>query len=127
MRHPCIRLDDEVGKNIGFTSDFFESGTLWNSLPLGIYINSLYPLKGKEDEAIEQMLVKYEELRIRTRFIAPTPLVIRHLKKHGYFYYKDSAGCPNWVRLSEKGLTALCGRLRLTPDQVKRQSEDYVA
>ena len=125
MKSPCIKLDDEVGQMIGFTSDYFDYGTLWNSLPAGIYINSLYAKEGKEDEAIEQMLVKYEELRIRTRFIAPTPIVIKHLKQHGYFYYKDPAGCPNWVKLSEKGMYALCGRLGLSPEDLKKQSEDY--
>ena len=126
MKHPCIKLDDEVGQTIGFTSDFFSGGTLWNSLPRGIYINSLFPKEGKEDEAIEQMLVRYEELRIRTRFIAPSKLVIKHLKEHNYFFYTDPAGTPNWLRLSEKGVNALCGRLNISPDQLKRQSKDYV-
>ena len=126
MKHPCIKLDDEVGETIGFTSNFFEGGTLWNALPRGIYINSLFPLEGKEDEAVEQLLVKCEELRIRTRFIAPSKGVIKHLKNHSFFYYKDSAGTPNWIRLSEKGLSALCGKLNLTPEQVKQQSKDYV-
>ena len=125
MRNPCIKLDDEVGQMIGFTSDFFDYGTLWNALPAGIYINSLWPKQGKEDEAIEQMLEKYEALRIRTRFIAPSDTVIKHLKQHGYFYYKDPAGTPNWVRLSSKGLTALCGRLNLTEEQLIQQSKDY--
>ena len=125
MKSPVLRLDDEVGQMIGFTSDFFEHGIIWNSLPRGIYINALWPIKGKEDEAIEQMLEKFEELRIRTRFIAPSDLVIKHLKQHGYFFYKDPAGVPNWVRLSEKGMTALCGRIGLTPEELIRQSEDY--
>ena len=126
MKSPCIKLDDEVGKLIGFTSDYFEYGTLWNSLPAGIYINSLWPKEGKEDEAIEQMLEKYEALRIRTRFIAPSAMLIKHLKKHGYLYYKDPAGTPSWVRLSEKGIAALCGKLQITEEELKRQSQDYV-
>lgn len=125
MKKPVIKLDDEVGKLIGFTSDLFEHGIIWNSLPDGVYINALYPLKTKEDEAIERILNRFEELNIRTRFIAPTNLVVKHLKKHGYFYYKDPAGTPNWVRLSSKGLSALCGRLGLTPEEIIQQSQDY--
>lgn len=125
MRKPCIKLDDEVGKLIGFTSDFFDRGTLWNSLPAGIYVNGLWPIDTKEDEAIEHFLGRVEQLKIRTRFIAPSKTIIKHLKNHGYFYYKDPAGCPNWIKLSEKGIVALCGKLNITPDQLKQQSEDY--
>lgn len=125
MKSPVVKLDDDVGKLIGFTSDYFEHGLIWNALPAGVYINGLYPLQGKEDEAIEHILKTFEGLKIRTRFIAPSPLVIKHLKQHGYLYYKDPAGTPNWVRLSEKGVTALCGQIGISPEDLKRQSEDY--
>lgn len=125
MKNPVVKLDDEVGKLIGFTSEYFDYGFIWNALPAGIYINALYPLSGKEDDAIEHMLKSFEELNIRTRFIAPSNLVVKHLKQHEYLYYKDPAGTPNWVRLSSKGLTALCGRIGISPEDLKKQSEDY--
>lgn len=125
MRNPCIKLGDEVGDLIGFTADFFEYGTLWNALPAGIYINYIQPIKGKENEAIEQMLCRFEELKIRTMFIAPQNYIIEHLKKHNYYYYKDPSGTPKWVRLSEKGLSALCGRIGISEEEVIRQSQDY--
>ena len=126
MKSPVIKIDDEVGKLIGFTSDYFDYGYIWNALPAGLYINALYPLPGKEDEAIEHLLDTIKELKIRARFVAPSPFVVKHLKQYGYLYYKDPAGTPNWVRLSEKGVTALCGQIGISPEDLKKQSEDYV-
>lgn len=121
-----IRLNYPTGKLIGFTDEFFEYGTLWDYLPKGIYINSIYPIKGKEDEAINHLLDNIQSLRIRVLFVAPEPFVIKHLKERGYVYYTDSAGCPYWTRLSEKGIAALCGRIHITEDQLRQQSRDYV-
>ena len=121
MNKFLIRVDSEVGKIIGFTSDLFERGTLWNSLPKGIYVNDIYTLPGKEDEAMEHLLERVKTLKIRIKFIAPRPEVSHHLKQHGFFYYKDQAGTPFYVNLSEKGIAALCGKLRLTPDQLKQE------
>lgn len=126
MKNPCVKMGGGVSKLIGFTPDYFDYGTIWDALPAGLYINYLSPKEGKEDEAIEQLLDNLERLRIRARFIAPTPLIIKHLKKHGYFFYKDPAGTPNWIRLSEKGIALLCGKLRITPEQLAQQSKDYV-
>lgn len=130
MRNPynglALKLDVPTARMIGFTSDLFEYGTIYNCLPQGLYINSIWPRAGKEDTAIEQMLNTFEELRIRVVFTAPQSYIIKHLKQHGYVYYKDKAGCPHWTRLSEKGIAALCGRLNLTPEQLIQQSRDYV-
>lgn len=127
MKHPVVKLGGEVGKLIGYTPDYFTHGIIWNSLPVGVYINELYPQPGREDEAIEQMLDKFDTLNIRTRFIAPSRVVVKHLQQHGYFYYKDSAGTPSWVRLSSKGMHALCGQIGISPEELIKQSQDYVA
>lgn len=124
--HPVLKLNTPTSKLIGFTDDYFEYGTLWNCLPRGIYIDSLWPIKGKEDEAITHLLNNFEKLHIRALFIAPEPFIIKHLKKRNYLYYTDSAGTPCWTRLSEKGIAALCGRLNITVDQITKQSQDYV-
>ena len=121
MNRYLIKLDSPTGKMIGFTSDRFAYGTLWNYLPKGIYVDALYPIKGKEEEAIEYFLERILTLKIRTKFTCPTPVVSHHLKKHGFFFYKDQAGTPFYTNLSEKGIAALCGRLGITPDQLKQE------
>ena len=120
-----IRPDTPTAKLIGYTSDLFEYGTLYNALPQGIYIGWLQPREGKEDYAIEHLLNKLEENKIRVLFTAPQPFIIKHLKNHKYIYYTDPAGTPLWTRLSEKGIAALCGRLNITPERLKLQSECY--
>lgn len=115
MNNFIIKLDSEVGKIIGFTSDRFSHGTLWNYLPKGIYIDSIYPTN---DEDIEYLLERIQTLKIRVRFTCPQKNVVHHLKEHGYFYYVDKAGTPFYANLTEKGIAAICGKLGLTPDQL---------
>lgn len=120
-----MKIGCPSAKLIGFTPEYFEYGTIYNALPKGVYINYISPIPGKEDVAIEHMLKTIEENRIRVLFIAPQSFIIKHLKAHKYVYYKDRAGCPCWTYLSEKGIAALCGRLNITPERLRLQSEGY--
>lgn len=102
-----VKLDTIVAKNIGFTSDFFYNGTVFNKLPYGYYITRLEP---KNDKAIPQMLEKIKEHGFLVR-IDKLRLGLENcnecIEKAGYKIYKHAAGTIEYLNytttINDKG------------------------
>lgn len=96
MKKYVIKIDSDEGKFIKFTSDLFESGTIWNRLPHGIYITNLLPRRECFFEALKTMFDELDRLHLKVRYVAPQPTVELFLIKRGYVRYIDAPGTPEY-------------------------------
>ena len=97
MRSCIIKLDEPRAKSIRFTSDLFEGGIIFDRLPQGIYISSLYPRKDKFDKAMDAVFNEVDRIHMKIRFTAPDPRQELYLINRGYVRYVDPAGSPNYT------------------------------
>lgn len=102
-----VKIDSIIAKNIGFTSEFFYNGTVFNKLPYGYYITRLEP---KNDKAIPQMLKKIKEHGFLVR-IDKFRLGLENcnecIEKAGYEAYKHACGTIEYlnykIKINENG------------------------
>ncbi len=99
MQEPMLKLDSDLSKTIGFTSEYFEAGTIYNLLPVGVYISWLTP---KNDEAINKMFDIIDKRKLRFRYSAPQQQVWQKLVARGYFLARDVAGTPYFCNFAPK-------------------------
>lgn len=88
---PILKPDSDLSKIIGFTTDQFEFGTIFNRFPKGVYISILAP---RNDEAIIQMFDKIDRQKIKFRYSCPPLNIIKLLQGRSYIMYYDMAGTP---------------------------------
>ena len=94
MKRLIIRLDGTRARTLKFTSDLFEHGIIWDKLPHGIYITSLYPQKGRFFDAVQTFFGEIDRLHLKFRYSAPQPIMELYLIKRGYVRYVDKPGTP---------------------------------
>ena len=131
-----VKINSVQGKLIGLTSDYFLSGVVWSALPRGFYFNALYSVPGREKESFEQLLANLKKLALLGKFTAPSAWQVAILIKYGYRGYIDEAGTPNWVNLSDLGISRICENsskvaIQITPQLValcnESSVEDYLS
>ena len=88
MQEPLLKIDSQLSKVIGFTSEYFESGTIYNLLPRGVYITGLIP---KKPESIDQMFDLIDRKKMLFRYTAPQSEVHQILVSRGYYLARDVA------------------------------------
>lgn len=87
-----LNKDSPTAKDIGFTSDAFNSGIIWKRLPQGFYISYLDP---KTPEGLKQMLDKILSKGFLIRYTTPClnqQYIKDMLTRYGYVATKDQAG-----------------------------------
>ena len=91
MRTSTIKLDDELGKRLGLTSDQFEDAFVWDCRPsyLGVV-----RLQQKNTEALIDFFNKGKVIYSAIRICSPNSEVIRLSKDYGYVMKRDPAGLP---------------------------------
>lgn len=89
MQEPMLKLDSDLSKTIGFTSEFFEMGIIYNMLPVGIYITWLTP---KNEEAIDQLFDNIDAKKLRFKYTSPQSMVWHKMVARGYWLARDPAG-----------------------------------
>ena len=94
-----LKLDSDLSKQIGFTSEYFEAGTIYNLLPNGVYISWLTP---KKPEAIDQMFDILDSRKLRFRYSAPQQDVWQKMVARGYWLARDTAGTPYFCNFKPK-------------------------
>ena len=99
MQEPMLKLDSDLSRTLGFTSEYFEAGTIYNLLPVGVYISWLTP---KNDKAIDQMFDIIDQRKLRFRYSAPQPQVWQKLVARGYWLARDKAGTPYFCNFTPK-------------------------
>lgn len=95
-----LQIDSPTAKEIGYTSDCFESGTIWKKLPLGFYITRLEP---KSQEALKHMLDKIAEKGFLIKYTIPglhQEYVKKTLDEYGYVTKTDPAGNIEYVNFT---------------------------
>lgn len=97
MKSCIIKLDEPRAKSIRFTSNLFEGGIIFDRLPQGIYISSLYTKKGCFIMAMDSMFNEIDRTHLKVRFTAPDPRQEIYLMARGYVRYVDPAGSPNYT------------------------------
>lgn len=94
MKSYLINLDSDIGKKIGLTSDMFTDLIAWDYSPHMIYITSIWPVKGREEEAYTALLEKLAKIATPVEFTAPSELLRTLAKKYCYDAETDPAGTP---------------------------------
>lgn len=98
VRSCIIKIkDDPRASTIKFTPDLFEGGIIYDRLPYGIYISSLYPIKGFHEKAMATMFNEVDRVHLKFRYSAPSPRAELFLISRGYVRYIDPAGTPNYT------------------------------
>lgn len=99
MQEPMLKINSDLSKTIGFTTEYFEGGTIYNLLPIGIYISWLTP---KSEEALEQMFNLIDQKKLLFRYTAPQDSVRKFLIKRGYYLAVDTANTPYFCNFTPK-------------------------
>ena len=101
MRSMLIKLKDDVRASaIKFTPDLFERGVIFDALPRGVYISSIYPKPGVYEKALSAMFGEIERTHLKFRYSAPPPRIELFLISRGYSRYHDRAGTPIYTNAS---------------------------
>lgn len=89
-RKEILPLDSPTGRDIGYVSKYFNSGTIWKKLPRGFYISRLEPTS---PYGLKQMLDKIRDKGFLVRFTTPYQQFIKDiLTEYGYVPRTDPAG-----------------------------------
>lgn len=99
MKSYLISLDSDIGKKLGLTSDLFSHVIAWDYSPHMIYITSIWPVKGREEEAYTSLLERLAKIATPVEFTAPSELLKSLASKYCYDAETDPAGTP---RLNNK-------------------------
>lgn len=102
MRSNIIELDSELGKKLGFTSDFFSHGIIEDSHPAYVWVTYLSPKPGMEIEGLTNLIRRLSRLRTPTVFIAPSKDVENIAKDFGFELSIDKAGTPKLSNIESK-------------------------
>ena len=97
MYRCIIKVDEPRAKSIKFTSDLFEGGIIFDRLPQGVYISSLYPRQGLFNKAMDAMFNEIDRVHLKFKFTAPNKRQELYLIGRGYVRYVDPAGSPNYT------------------------------
>lgn len=125
MYHFVLKFDHQESKIINFTPDLFESGVIFNRLPVGIYISNLYPHKGRFFDAMNAMFDEIDKRHLKVRYSAPGPKIELFLLNRGYQRYIDPAGTPVYTNTK---IPKSCVEATRTEEEIARlnQQAEYV-
>ena len=90
-RNYTIKLDDELGKRLGLTSDQFDDAFIWDCRPAYLGVVRLRP---KTKEALKNFFELGSKIYSTIVITAPLPDVYSMSKKYGYELKVDQAGTP---------------------------------
>lgn len=99
MQESILKINSDISKTIGFTTEYFEAGTIYNLLPRGVYISWLTP---RSEEGLKQMFDLIDQRKILFRYTAPQPTVRDFLTKRGYYMAIDVANTPFFCNFTPK-------------------------
>lgn len=91
MKENTIKLNSELGKRLGLTSDQFEDAFAWDCRPSYIGFVRLKPLN---QEALIDFFNKGKLIYSTIRICAPNSQVVELSKEYGYELKVDPAGIP---------------------------------
>lgn len=91
MKSSTIKLDDELAKKLGLTSDMFEDAFVWDCRPAYLGVVRLVP---KTKEALRNFFELGSKIYSTIVIVAPMPDVYSMSKKYGYELRMDPAGTP---------------------------------
>lgn len=91
MKQYTIKLDSELGKRLGLTSDQFEDAFAWDCRPKYLGFVRLRP---KTKEALKRFFELGSKIYSTIVISAPLPDVYSMSKKYGYELKVDPAGTP---------------------------------
>lgn len=91
MKQYTIKLDSELGKRLGLTSDKFEDAFAWDCRPKYLGFVRLRP---RTKEALEEFFKIGSRIYSTIVITAPSSDVLEMAKSYGYKYKIDVAGTP---------------------------------
>ena len=102
MKSSTIRLDDELGKRLGLTSDQFDDAFVWDCRPHYLGVVRLRP---KNQDALRNFFQLGSRIFSTIVIVAPTQDVLEMSKDFGYELKNDQAGTPYLTDESSKKLS----------------------
>ena len=123
MNRPIIRLNGTRAKLIGFTSDLFEHGVIWDRFPKGVYITTLYPQKGRFFDAVRAFFDSLDRLQLKFRYSAPQAIMELFLIKRGYTRYVDRPGTPFYTNANVPSTCVVAPRTAEEIRQLRQLAE----